>query len=84
MNVITWLLVGLIAGFGASRIVNGTGLGILGNLIVGVLGAFIGGALVEKLELKVPVSGLLGVILVALLGSIVLLLVVRTVKRLTS
>lgn len=84
MNLITWLIVGLIAGFGASRIVNGTGLGILGNLIVGVLGAFIGGALVEKLELKVPISGLLGVILVALLGAIVLLLVVRTVKRLTS
>lgn len=83
MNLITWLLVGLIAGFGASRVVNGTGLGILGDILVGVLGAFIGGALVQKLELKVPVSGLPGVILVALVGAIILLLAVSTVKRLT-
>lgn len=83
MDLFTWLLVGLIAGFGASRVINGTGLGIVGDIVVGIFGALLGGFLVQKLQIRVPIHGLAGTILVALGGSIVLLVVVRVIKRVT-
>jgi uncharacterized membrane protein YeaQ/YmgE (transglycosylase-associated protein family) len=82
MDLLTWLFVGLVAGYGASRIINGTGLGIVGDILVGIGGAVVGGFLVQKLQVQMPVHGLLGVILVALAGAIVLLAAVRFLKSL--
>jgi uncharacterized membrane protein YeaQ/YmgE (transglycosylase-associated protein family) len=81
MDLLTWLFVGLIAGYGASRIINGTGMGVIGDILVGIAGAVVGGFVVQKLQLQIPVRGLFGVILVALGGALILLTAVRLLKR---
>lgn len=76
-GIIGWLLVGLIAGAIAGRIVRGRGYGCVVDIVVGILGAFIGGFL---LSLVVPTSqtyGFIGSLLVATLGAVVLLAVIR-------
>jgi uncharacterized membrane protein YeaQ/YmgE (transglycosylase-associated protein family) len=72
------LLVGLIAGWLAGMLVDGGGYGIVGDMIVGVLGALIGGWLFGGLW---PGGGLLGSILVATLGAILLIVVLRVLRR---
>ncbi len=75
VNVITWLLVGLVAGWLAGVVVRGGGFGVLGDIVVGLVGAVIGGFL---LGLIVPGGyGLLGSIVVAFLGACLLIAVVR-------
>jgi uncharacterized membrane protein YeaQ/YmgE (transglycosylase-associated protein family) len=72
-----WLaLVGLVAGWLAGFIVKGGGLGLIGNLVVGVIGAFVGDWLLRGvLEISIG-SGMTGSIITATIGAIVLLLVV--------
>ena len=78
-NQLLWfLLVGLIAGFLAGKIMKGSGFGVVGDLVVGVLGAFLGGWLFSALG--ITAGGLLGAILVALVGALVLLWLVRLVR----
>lgn len=79
--LLIWLVVGLIAGWLASLIVGGGG-GILWDILVGILGAYVGGQLFRVLGLRVPLRGLPGTILVAVIGAIVFLLLLRTVLRL--
>ena len=75
-----WLLVvGLIAGWLAGRIMKGAGFGLLGDLVVGVLGAVVGGWLFGLLG--IAAWGLLGNIVVATVGALVLLYLVRVVKK---
>src|SRR6202048_4820420 len=62
-NVLWWLVVGLIAGFLASRVMRGGGYGLIGDIVIGLIGAFIGGWLAEFLGLGA--SGLIGTIVVA-------------------
>jgi uncharacterized membrane protein YeaQ/YmgE (transglycosylase-associated protein family) len=77
---IIWVLaVGLIAGWLAGKIMKGAGFGIVGDLIVGILGAIIGGWLFGLLG--IAAWGLVGNIIVALIGALVLLYVVRLVKH---
>ena len=74
-----WLVfVGLIAGWLAGMLVGGGGYGVVGDIIVGVLGALIGGWLFGGLW---PEGGLLGSILVATLGAVLLILVLRVLRR---
>ena len=80
-TLITWLIVGLVAGVLASLAVGGTGYGLLGSLVVGVIGAFFGGFLFRALHITVPVGGLVGSILVAFIGAVLLLLLVRLAGR---
>jgi uncharacterized membrane protein YeaQ/YmgE (transglycosylase-associated protein family) len=84
MSILTWLIVGLIAGVLASLVMGGTGYGIIGDIIIGIIGAFIGGWLFSTLGVAVPLGGLAGTILVAFIGAIVLLFVIRLVKRGTT
>jgi len=79
MNFISWVVVGLIAGFLAGRIMRTGGYGLIGDIIVGVLGALIGGYLATNLlHIKAAVTGInLETILVALGGAIVLLVGLR-------
>ncbi|MGZ3584151.1 MAG: GlsB/YeaQ/YmgE family stress response membrane protein [Ktedonobacterales bacterium] len=79
MGILAWIIVGGIAGWLASLVVRGTGLGLIGDIIVGIVGGLIGGFL---LSLLLPgsfsVTGFnIGSIIVAFIGAVVLLLLVR-------
>jgi uncharacterized membrane protein YeaQ/YmgE (transglycosylase-associated protein family) len=77
MDILTWLIVGLVAGLLASLVMGGTGLGIVGDIIAGIAGAFIGGWLFSKLGISSPFGGLGGTIFIAFIGAVVLLFVLR-------
>ena len=78
-NVLWWLVVGLIAGFLASRVMRGGGYGIVGDIVVGIIGAFIGGWLAGLLGLGS--YGLLGTIVVAFIGACILIAILHAVGR---
>ncbi len=80
MDIITLLIVGLVAGLLASFAVGGVGYGILGDIVVGIVGAFLGGWLFGALGVRMPVSGLAGTIIVAFIGAVVLLLLLRAIR----
>lgn len=75
MNIIAFLLVGLIAGWVASMLVEGHGLGIAGDIIVGIVGAFIGGVVFSALG--VYSEGFWGAVATSAVGAVVLLFVVN-------
>jgi len=79
-GLLVWILIGLVAGWLASMVL-GRGYGLIGDLIVGLVGAYIGGYLVRALGLHVPLRGIPGMITVAFGGALVLLLVLRVVRR---
>jgi uncharacterized membrane protein YeaQ/YmgE (transglycosylase-associated protein family) len=78
-NLITWIVVGLIAGFLAGKLMRNGGYGLVGDIVVGVLGGLIGGYLGANLfHIKQTVTGInLESILVALCGAVVLLVGLR-------
>ena len=78
MNFIIYLIVGGIAGWLAGLLMKGRGLGVLGNIVIGVLGAFVGGWLLGLVGVSIG-GGLLGAVLTALLGAVVLLALIRIV-----
>ena len=80
MSILTWLIVGLIAGVLASLVMGGTGYGIIGDIIIGIVGAFIGGWLFSELGVSSPFGGLPGTIFVAFVGAVVLLFVLRLIR----
>ena len=79
-TLVIWLLVGALAGWLAGVIVKGYGLGLVGNIVVGILGSFVGGWLFGQFGLFTG-SGFLGAILGATVGAVVLLLLVRLIRR---
>jgi uncharacterized membrane protein YeaQ/YmgE (transglycosylase-associated protein family) len=79
MDLLAWLIVGLIAGVLASLVVGG-GFGILADIVIGIVGAFVGGWLFRTLGVNTPFSGLAGTIFVAFVGAVVLLLILRAVR----
>jgi uncharacterized membrane protein YeaQ/YmgE (transglycosylase-associated protein family) len=81
MDILTWLIVGLVAGVLASMVMGGTGYGIIGDIIIGIIGAFVGGWLFGQLGVSSPFSGLGGTIFTAFIGAIVLLFVLRLIRR---
>jgi uncharacterized membrane protein YeaQ/YmgE (transglycosylase-associated protein family) len=83
MDVLTWLLVGLIAGVLASFLMGGIGYGIIGDIIVGIVGAFLGGWLFAQMGWTAPFAGLAGVIFVAFIGAVLLLLILGAIRRAT-
>ena len=78
-NLIVFLLIGLIAGWLAGRIMRGGGFGLVGDLIVGVIGAFLGGWIFGLLGISA--GGNIGLFVTALVGAIVLLFLLRLIKR---
>lgn len=78
--IIVWLVVGAIAGALAGIIVKGGGFGLLGDIVVGIIGAFFGGWLLPRLGIHLGV-GLISAIASATIGAVVLLLVLRLVRR---
>lgn len=81
MDILTWLIVGLIAGVLASLVMGGTGYGLIGDIIIGIVGAFVGGWLFRMLGVAVPLGGIAGTILVAFVGAVVLLFLIRLIRR---
>ena len=79
MDIITWLVVGLIAGVLASLLVGGAG-GVIVDIVIGVVGAFIGGWLFNVAHWHAPFAGLAGTIFVAFIGSVILLVVLHLVR----
>jgi uncharacterized membrane protein YeaQ/YmgE (transglycosylase-associated protein family) len=77
--IIAWIVVGLIAGWLADRFVKGGGFGLIGDLVVGLLGALIGGFLVGFLLQGRFGVGLFGSIVVAFIGAVILIYILRLV-----
>jgi uncharacterized membrane protein YeaQ/YmgE (transglycosylase-associated protein family) len=80
MDLLTWIIVGLVAGVLASLVMGGTGYGIIGDIIIGIVGAFIGGWLFRSLGVASPIGGLAGVIFVAFIGAVVLIFILRLIR----
>jgi uncharacterized membrane protein YeaQ/YmgE (transglycosylase-associated protein family) len=80
MEIVYWLIVGLIAGVLASFVMGGTGYGIIGDIIIGIVGAFVGGWIFRALGAGTPFGGLAGVIFVAFIGAVVLLFLLRMIR----
>jgi uncharacterized membrane protein YeaQ/YmgE (transglycosylase-associated protein family) len=78
-TIVAWMVVGGVAGWLASLVVRGTGLGMLGDIIVGILGAFLGGFVLSLLlPGTLAVTGLtFGSLIVAFVGAVILLYVVQ-------
>ena len=81
MTLLTWLIVGLVAGVLASMIMGGTGYGLIGDIIVGIVGAFVGGWIFSALGIASPLGGIAGTILVAFIGAVVLLFLIHLFRR---
>ncbi len=78
-TILIWCLIGLVAGFLASRVALGHGLGLFGDIIVGIVGAFLGGFLASIFHVNIQVIGhpIISEMVVAFVGAAILLLVVR-------
>jgi uncharacterized membrane protein YeaQ/YmgE (transglycosylase-associated protein family) len=82
MTILSWIVVGLIAGFLAGQVVKGGGFGLIGDIIVGVIGGLLGGWISVNLLHFGSMTGInLESILVAFVGAVILLLVVRLIRR---
>ncbi len=79
-SLVIFLLIGLVAGWLAGMIVKGGGFGLIGDMIIGVVGAFLGGYLFGLAGISAG-GGLVGSIITALVGAIVLIFIVRLIKR---
>ena len=79
MELILFLVIGVVAGWIAGKLMRGHGFGLVGNLIVGVLGAFAGGLLFRLLGLAG--EGAIGSLVTAVVGAVVLLFIVGLLKR---
>jgi uncharacterized membrane protein YeaQ/YmgE (transglycosylase-associated protein family) len=80
MDILTWIIVGLVAGVLASLIVGGTGYGIIGSIVVGIVGAFIGGWIFREAGWRAPFDGLAGTIFVAFIGAAILLAFLHAIR----
>ncbi len=80
MEFIWFIIVGLVAGWLAGMIMKGGGFGVVGDIVVGIVGALIGGWLFSAMGVSAG-GGLLGAIIVALIGAIILIFLLRLIKR---
>ena len=77
MDLLTWIIVGLVAGVLASLVMGGYGL--IADIIIGIVGAFVGGWIFRQLGVGTPFEGLAGTIFTAFIGAVVLLFVLRLI-----
>ncbi|HEX5725370.1 MAG TPA: GlsB/YeaQ/YmgE family stress response membrane protein [Longimicrobiaceae bacterium] len=80
MDILTWIIVGLVAGVLASLVMGG-GYGIIADIVIGIVGAFIGGWIFGALSISTPFGGLAGTIFVAFIGAVVLIAILRLIRR---
>ena len=80
MDIVVFLLIGVVAGWLAGVLVKGSSFGLVSDLVVGVLGALIGGALFQRLGISAG-GGLLGAIIVATVGAVILIVILRLINQ---
>ena len=80
MEFIWFILIGLVAGWLAGQLMKGGGFGVVGDIVVGVVGALLGGYLFRTLGVSSG-GGLIGAIIVATIGAVVLIFLLRLIKR---
>jgi uncharacterized membrane protein YeaQ/YmgE (transglycosylase-associated protein family) len=80
MEFVWFILVGLVAGWLAGVVMKNGGFGVIGDIVVGILGAVLGGFLFRSLGISAG-GGLIGAIIVATIGAIVLIFILRLIKR---
>jgi uncharacterized membrane protein YeaQ/YmgE (transglycosylase-associated protein family) len=80
-SIVVWIVVGGVAGLLAEWLIGGIHTGCIGTVIVGIIGAFIGGWLFSVLHISIGVTGILNEIITAFAGAAVLLLVIRAIRR---
>ena len=78
-TLLIWLIVGAVAGWLAGTIVRGGGFGLVGDIIVGIIGAFVGGWLLTQLHVTIG-TGIVSVIAMATIGAVALLALLRAVR----
>ena len=79
-SIIAWLIIGALAGWLAGVLVKGGGFGLIGDIVVGIIGAFIGGWLAGVLHIHVG-SGWISSIITAAIGAALLIFILRAVRR---
>jgi uncharacterized membrane protein YeaQ/YmgE (transglycosylase-associated protein family) len=79
-SLLVILLIGAIAGWLAGQIVQGTGFGLIGDIVIGIVGAFIASWLFPQLGIHLG-TGIVAAIIAATIGAIVLLVIVRLIRR---
>ncbi|MBP9773032.1 MAG: GlsB/YeaQ/YmgE family stress response membrane protein [Candidatus Peribacteraceae bacterium] len=78
MNIVLFLIIGMLAGWIAGEIMKGSGFGLIGNLIVGVLGALVGGFIFDMLN--IGTYGLIGSLITSVVGAVVLLFLLNAFR----
>jgi uncharacterized membrane protein YeaQ/YmgE (transglycosylase-associated protein family) len=78
-SLVVWALIGLIAGWLAGEITKGRGFGVVGNIVIGIVGAILGGILLGLIG--VDPGGFVGEVIQALIGALVLLAILGAVRR---
>ena len=82
IGILVWIIVGAIAGFVASKVLTGKGMGLLWDIVVGILGAFLGGWLAGLVGIPVnPGTFTIGGLLSAFVGAVILLIVFRALTH---
>ena len=82
MGILVWIIVGAIAGFVASKVLTGKGMGLLWDVVVGILGAFLGGWLSGLVGIRVSTGTFtLSGLLAAFVGAVILLVVFRALTH---
>ncbi len=79
MNFVWFIIIGIVAGWLAGKIMRGGGFGLLGDLVIGVIGALLGGFIFG--QLGISAGGLIGSLVTATVGAIILLFLIRLIKR---
>jgi uncharacterized membrane protein YeaQ/YmgE (transglycosylase-associated protein family) len=79
-TLLVWLVVGAVAGLLAGLVVKGGGFGLLGDIVVGIIGAFVGGWILPRLGIHLGL-GIVSIIASATIGAVLLLLVLRLIRR---
>lgn len=80
MSFLEWIVVGLIAGWLAGQLMKGGGYGVAVDIILGILGGFLGGWLFAELGIW-PAGGIIGSLIVAFVGAVILVGITRLIKR---
>jgi uncharacterized membrane protein YeaQ/YmgE (transglycosylase-associated protein family) len=80
MGILAWIVVGLIAGWLAGQVMKGGGYGVVADIILGLLGGVLGGWIFEKLGVSTG-GGMIGSIIVAFIGALILVGITRLLKR---
>jgi uncharacterized membrane protein YeaQ/YmgE (transglycosylase-associated protein family) len=79
-SIVIWLIIGGVAGWLAGMIVKGGGFGLIGDIIVGIVGAVIAGWLLPRIGIVIG-GGIVAAIINAFIGAVILLIILRLIKR---